>query len=173
MDRRYVEDSSVTLFVDNLPLTMNNVWLRQIFKNDGRLIDAFVSRKQRRNNQFWFGFVRLINKKDAEKAIKRNNGLEVKGCKLKVSWAKYSSNNSSASKVVPRHVNSGKNKETKMWKPTVRDARSYKEVVLKAPVVWLNRVEEYEEWLQNAVVCFCSQTIDIDVVKNQLLNLDL
>lgn len=54
-------NNNFTLFEDNLPLGMNNVWLKQIFKNDELIVDAYVSLKMRKNKNSRFGFV-LFNK---------------------------------------------------------------------------------------------------------------
>lgn len=67
-----------TLFIDDLPLSMNNLWLYQIFKNYGNVSDTFVPQKIRKNNQLKFGFVTFTKKDDALRAITRNDGLVIK-----------------------------------------------------------------------------------------------
>ena len=60
--RRKFEGVNSTLFVDNLPLSMCVDWLRQIFKFEGDLKDAYLLRRIRKNNKHRFGFVRFRNK---------------------------------------------------------------------------------------------------------------
>lgn len=78
-----------TIFIDNLPMSMTNVWLKQLFKNEGRILDVFVSRKQHKFEKELFRFVRFHKEHEANEAIKRNDELLVKGNKLKVQWSKY------------------------------------------------------------------------------------
>ena len=44
--------------MDNLPWNMNN-WLRNLFNNHGKVVDAFVLRKIRRGTKGHFAFVRF------------------------------------------------------------------------------------------------------------------
>lgn len=85
----YEWSNSISLSVDNLPLSMINSWLCQIFKNEGRLVDNFESNKLRPNTNYKFGFVRFVSEESARKAMKRNDGLKVRGLKMKVSFSKY------------------------------------------------------------------------------------
>lgn len=59
------------------------------FKHDGEIMDVYVSPKQRLNKKFSFGFVRFKKEADALNAIRRNNGLEIRGRRILVSMAKF------------------------------------------------------------------------------------
>lgn len=73
----------------------------------------------------------------------------------------------------PTQTKPGMKTQTRMWRPAMRDSRSYREVVLKAPMVRLKKIDQYDEWLNNAVVCKFKNVVDIDEVKNQLLSLNI
>lgn len=65
------------LFFDSLPKGMDNVWLRQIFRHYGNIVDVFVSKKQCKNNDAYFRFVRFALQSEASEALRCNNGLGV------------------------------------------------------------------------------------------------
>ena len=45
----------VSLFVDNLPTSMSRGWLWQLFNFEGKVVDAYVSHKKRKNKDTLFG----------------------------------------------------------------------------------------------------------------------
>lgn len=59
---RQSNGGTFTIFVDNLPTNMNNVGLKQLFKNDGDVLDVYTSSKVRKNKEGNFDFVRLLRK---------------------------------------------------------------------------------------------------------------
>lgn len=78
-----------SIYVDNLPLSVTNAWLWKLITNEGNMVDVFVSRKKRLNMNYLFGFVRFSREEEARYAIRRNNGLEVKGHRSMVTMSKY------------------------------------------------------------------------------------
>lgn len=78
--------------MDNLHQTISKEWLFQIFKHEGRMIDTFVSSKVRQTNKNKFGFVLFSMKEESLNAMKRNDGLEIRGLKMKVSLSKNARN---------------------------------------------------------------------------------
>lgn len=58
---------------------MTNTWLKQIFRNDGKIVDVYISNKARANKNFKFNFIRFAKREEAIRAMQRNNGLEVNG----------------------------------------------------------------------------------------------
>lgn len=116
-----------TLFIDNLPSNMSNLWLYQIFKNEGSVVDAFVSKKKRKNNNQSFGFVRFRYASDAENAIKHNNFLEINN--IQVTWSKYKHPKAIADKPKNMKRQTAPQQNQRIWKPALRDVRSYREVV--------------------------------------------
>ena len=130
--RIFHKRNGVTLFVDNLPNDMSPGWLVQLFKFDGRVMDAFVSRKRRRGRNNPFGFVRFSNEEEALKAVRNLHGTIVKGCKLEVTLAKYDRRGQTITTGRDNHVRSEPNRKPKVdkeYKAAMRDNRSYKEVV--------------------------------------------
>lgn len=109
---------SFSLFIDNLPPTMMSVWLWKLFKNEGRMIEAYVSRKARPNKRYLFRFVWYPKEKEAYEAINRDNGLIVEGFKMSVVFSKYQK---MKSQEVPKKVQTPKPKESKVWWPAQRD----------------------------------------------------
>ena len=69
----------VSLYVDNLPTTMSKGWLWQLFKCEGRVVDAYVSHKRRKHTTNLFGFVRFLKMEEAQRAIKRLHGVDIRG----------------------------------------------------------------------------------------------
>lgn len=59
-----------------LPSSMSNIWLKHIFKNDGEVIDAFVSKKMRKNKPFNFGFVRFARENESYRATREIMALK-------------------------------------------------------------------------------------------------
>ena len=78
-----------TVFVDNLPASMSKSWLWQLFSYEGKVVDIFLSQKKRKNSKQPFAFVRFVKRDEANLAIKNLHKTEIKGCKIKVSLAKF------------------------------------------------------------------------------------
>lgn len=87
-DSRGVKEVN-TLFIDNLRKSMTNIWLRQMFKNEGKVIDVFVPNKNCVGKQFKFRFVRFRRHEEVEKAIRIKNGMFVKGKRIIVQRARF------------------------------------------------------------------------------------
>lgn len=154
-----------TIFVDNLPKGMSKTWLRQIFKNDGNVVDAFVSMKDRRNAKGRFGFVKFQRKEEAEYAISHNNGLDVKGHKMIVQWSRYGRNHAPVEKRTEKQHS--RILHTKTWIPARRDNRSYKEVVEKGPTISLETVNENDAWLEEALICYPNMEMNVQEFKEK------
>ena len=126
--RRKSQGVNSTLFVDNLPLAMGIDWLRQIFKFEGDLKDAYLSRRHQKNNKHRFGFVRFISKEKAREVTRRMDGAVIRGFRMQVNLAKYERN-------VPRN-NGVKNQIRSQARRDIRpflsqrDDRSYKDVLI-------------------------------------------
>ncbi|MED6115335.1 hypothetical protein PIB30_089469 [Stylosanthes scabra] len=126
----------VTLFADNLPPNTTVDWLWRIFRLEGHVVDAFLSRKKRVGNPSLFGFVRFTNKAEAERAIQKRNGWVVWGHKIKLSIVRYEKNHSAATdrtmRMPPNHnkkedvqgIDSDRNDAR------VKEGRSFREAVI-------------------------------------------
>lgn len=81
-----------TLFIDNLPNNMSNLWLRQLFQNDGCVIGSFVPNKMRNGKTTKVEFVRFEKEDQEVRDTMRCQGLVKKSNKLDVKWAKFERN---------------------------------------------------------------------------------
>ena len=86
---RRIEETTFSVFVDNLPGSMTLDWLRQMFEFEGKISDIYMSRRRRRMSNAPFAFVRFYQKGEAERAIKNLHGLVIRGHKLRANEAKY------------------------------------------------------------------------------------
>lgn len=127
--------------------SMTNTWLKQIFKNEGDILGAYVLSKQRRNNETKFGFVRFRKECETASAISRNNGLWIKGQQISVTLTKYSNgkaiqyNNSSGSSRSGKLVRNEQRKECRL---VLRDARSYKEVTKLNHIINVSLIKNWK-----------------------------
>lgn len=127
---------------------MSNQWLWQIFKKEGKILDVYVSKKCRLNKSSLFGFVRLDNESDAISAIRKNNGLVVKGFKMTLSMSRYEKPKVQLQVIPQKQPQQGK---IKVWRPALRDTRSYREATLNCKEV--QGVIKQDEWLKMAFIC--------------------
>lgn len=77
--------STTTLFVANLPFTVDDAGLLEVFK-DLNVVKAYVARK-RNDRSKGFGFVEFANEQDQQAALAKTNDLDVEGRKLSVKVA--------------------------------------------------------------------------------------
>jgi len=77
------------LYVGNLPYSVNNEGLAELFAQFGEVVSAVVILDRQNNNRSkGFGFVEFADDSAAEKAMAEMNGTEVEGRELKVNEAK-------------------------------------------------------------------------------------
>ena len=76
------------LYVGNLPYSISNEELSEVFSDAGEVVSANVIMDRETNRSKGFGFVELSDADAAQKAIEELNGKEVGGRALKVSLAK-------------------------------------------------------------------------------------
>lgn len=86
-----MDDTKTNLIVNYLPQTMSDEEFRVLFAKYGDLRSARIIRKKSTGYSYGFGFVDYINPVDALKAIDALNGSEVNHKKIKVSFARPSS----------------------------------------------------------------------------------
>ena len=139
------EQSTVTLFVDNIPKGIDRGWVRRLFGRCGEVVDLFISAKTRRNNPDCFGFVRYKSVQDAQYAIEELNAHVVRGRKLRVSMAKYGKDGGAVDEGGSKGRSSENNNKAEFQKtehgrpsnvnfannrtPAFRDGRRYSDVV--------------------------------------------
>ncbi|ADC61266.1 RNA recognition motif domain-containing protein [Allochromatium vinosum] len=76
------------IYVGNLPYSMNDDELRNIFGQFGELASAEVIKDKFSGQSKGFGFVDMPNNSEADAAIKALNETEMKGRKLTVNEAR-------------------------------------------------------------------------------------
>ncbi|CAO2814079.1 unnamed protein product [Amaranthus hypochondriacus] len=119
----------ITLFIDGLSSSATNRDLRKLFGSFGTVVDAFISRKNRKNNKLAFGFVRYKHGAQAEDAILNLDGHPFFGLKIKVSLARFGKDGSPLPQA--QHEGSGKPKEYgPFFSPALRVNRRFSGVNL-------------------------------------------
>ncbi|KAH7847538.1 hypothetical protein Vadar_027312 [Vaccinium darrowii] len=89
-----------TIFVDNLPKSMDVGWLRQLFRPYGCVEDVYMPCKRSSSFNTKFGFIRFKRREEAMNAIEDLDGFMIRNFKIVVQFAKYSKNSSSMSQKV-------------------------------------------------------------------------
>lgn len=79
---------SKKLYVGNLPWSIRNESLQELFAEFGEIEDAFVMKEKGTGRSKGFGFVTFVNDEDADKALAAMNGKELEGRALNVDEAR-------------------------------------------------------------------------------------
>ena len=79
---------SKKVYVGNLPFTVAQEKLKELFGTFGEIEEATVISDKFSGRSKGFGFVTFVNDADADKAVAEMNGKEVEGRELKVNEAK-------------------------------------------------------------------------------------
>ena len=114
------------MYVDNLPRSMSKRWLWQLFHYEGRVVDAYISYKQRNHTSNLFGFVRFHDMKDARRAMNNHNGMVIHKCKILVQVATYSRKHSVDQRIQMGVIQS----TTPKFRQNTRVERTFKEVLM-------------------------------------------
>src|SRR5438105_2163479 len=81
-------DNKNKLYVGNLPWSMTNDSLRDMFTQFGEVTDAAVITDRMTGRSKGFGFVTFANEEDANKAIQEMQEKEIEGRKIIVNVAR-------------------------------------------------------------------------------------
>ena len=76
------------IYVGNLPYSVTDDELRDVFSDFGELVSAEVVKDKFSGQSKGFGFVDMPNNSEADQAIKALNGTDLKGRKLTVNEAR-------------------------------------------------------------------------------------
>jgi RNA recognition motif-containing protein len=79
---------SMKIYVGNLPFSVDDAALEEIFKQYGAVDSAKVITDRDTGRSRGFGFVEMEDDEEANKAIEATNGLEVEGRTLAVNKAR-------------------------------------------------------------------------------------
>ena len=90
--QRRKDDKRVNIYVGNLSFQMTEQDLRSEFEQFGKVDRAVIINDKMTGKSKGFGFVEMPNMAEAETAIKRLDGVSVKGRNLKVNEARAKDN---------------------------------------------------------------------------------
>ncbi|CAL5373898.1 unnamed protein product [Camellia sinensis] len=90
--RNMVSSEDFTVFVDNLPCSLDPKGLSNLFRKFGVVKDVFIPHKRRRITNTRFGFVRFSCEVAAKVAVQKAHGLWVDDKKLGVKFAEFERN---------------------------------------------------------------------------------
>lgn len=76
------------LYVGNLPWTLTNDTLKDLFTAMGEITEAVIITDRMSGRSKGFGFVTFANEADAEKAVAEMNGKDIEGRKIVVNVAR-------------------------------------------------------------------------------------
>ncbi|KAK9286667.1 hypothetical protein L1049_015068 [Liquidambar formosana] len=82
-------ENMISVLMDNLPLGMDQVYLKNIFSWYGKVWDSFIPNKKRKGSNSKFGFIRFESIEEARTAIFRLNGVAFRHLKLIVKLANF------------------------------------------------------------------------------------
>ncbi|KAL7206344.1 hypothetical protein ACSBR2_019119 [Camellia fascicularis] len=161
------EQGLITIFVDNIPESMDPKGLFNPFSRFGIVKEVFIPRKRRQATRSRFGFVRYDCDVAAELAIQKTDGLWCDNRALMVKKAEYQKSQSSDPMVRRRigPVEGGKRIQNRLQGQTMQfqgEKRSYAEVLVnggasEGEVVVIKAVEEGNGWgYESLVVSLCS-----------------
>lgn len=80
--------SDCRLYVGNLPYSIDDAGLRDLFSKFGEVVDVKVIIDFQSNRSKGFGFVTFADKSAGDKAVSEMDGTEIDGRKLKVNEAR-------------------------------------------------------------------------------------
>ncbi|KAH7847805.1 hypothetical protein Vadar_030444 [Vaccinium darrowii] len=80
----------VSVYVDNLPFEMDIVWLSQLFRGFGEVVDVYIPKKRSSRFNTKFGFVRFNSKEEALRAVQALHGIRIRDFNIQVNLARYS-----------------------------------------------------------------------------------
>ncbi|KAL7263526.1 hypothetical protein ACSBR1_001644 [Camellia fascicularis] len=167
-----------TLFVDNIPNSMDPKGLFYLFQKFGLVRDVFILQKKRKATNSRFGFVKFDCSLATKVAIQKANGLWVDDKKLAVKNAEFgmerkdlqSSHQNHARGSTSRGVVMAKGKEIMAQ---FRDQRNYAEVVdgkvhLNKPCTIVRVMEEGIGWLYESIIIRLHAIFSIQELKVEL-----
>ena len=105
------EASGSKLYVGNLPFSVGQEKLKELFSEFGEITEATVISDKFSGRSKGFGFVTFAKKADADKAIAKMNDKDIEGRPLKVSEAKPMDSSDRERRPPRRDFGSGGNRD--------------------------------------------------------------
>ena len=156
------------MFVDNLPFNLDRFGLKGIFQRAGIVCDSFIPAKLGRLRKR-FGFVRFWSETDVVESIRRFNGINVRGFRIKVCKARYGKGELGGNGNVVSKQDL-KLKTRKVWheKSAPADQLNQKKHKVVATVKGeLN--EAFLDWLNNSLICVSNEVWDLEDLTRTLV----
>jgi len=79
---RKEKKSKVSVYVNNLPATLDKFGLRGIFSEAGKVVDTYIPVGRRRGYRHRYGFVRYASNYAAERSLQLFNNKVIRGHKI-------------------------------------------------------------------------------------------
>jgi len=146
-----------TVFVDNIPQTLDRFGLKGIFRRVGSVCDSFIPFKQGKSRKR-YGFVRFCKEVDIRNSIRVLNNTMVRGTKISVCFAKYGKGSLGANvEQVSKQPGTMKVKQkgSKVWVQKVPQGNQVKLTHMESrkPTIVKGGVNpDFMEWLNRSVV---------------------
>ncbi|KAL7253570.1 hypothetical protein ACSBR1_007993 [Camellia fascicularis] len=148
-----------TIFVDDLPRSMNLKMLGEIFRKFGVVKDVYIPLKRRRVRNTRFALVRYDCEVAAEVAVQKANRIWVEDKQLVVKHADYGKKDMEVKTRYPPQTKGfphGGRSECSVWKPAA-GVRTYAEVIknshgMESGIVSVQAEEVRNGWLYDSVV---------------------
>jgi len=160
--------SGVSVYVNNIPVTLDIFGLKGIFNRAGRVLDSYIPKRRMRGARARYGFVRYANLSAARRSIQLLNNKSIRGCKLAVSMARLDKTISGYRK--PQEETSGRRAPYKSkagkkeWRPVNTQQGSQTMQSIKGQVN-----EDLVPWLSRSLVCIYQEPRDISTLASAII----
>ncbi|QHO21803.1 uncharacterized protein DS421_11g349820 [Arachis hypogaea] len=181
-DYQRLELDFFSIFVDNLPGDISKRELFNTFKWTGRIIDIYLSRKNKNSQIYLFAFVRYTTKGGALKVVAEMNGIVLRGKRMFVGEAKHrrgavmQNTKGTGVKVITRYDTGGGQPHIKNVRAAkVKEGRKLSDAPVKDPNSngWTKKLEvpiasENVVWLQRSIVGGTQSAIDFRWLQKKI-----
>ncbi len=82
------KEQKMKVYVGNLPFTVNDDKLKELFASFGEITEATIIKDKFSGRSKGFGFITFANEEEAKKAIEEMNKKEIEGREITVNEAK-------------------------------------------------------------------------------------
>jgi len=183
---RFNQRKEVTIFIRNLPHSLDCHGLRGIFQRAGRISDTYIPFRNSRPTKARFGFVRFWNPADASRSVLMFNNAVIRGHMIKVCKAKFEkpSRLRKLPAIEPTFFNPPREKWEKVPKlqekakgsnlqklpKTVKRVRFIHEDQTDSFAVLGEVNSEFEEWLKRSLICTSEVPRDLGALTSALIS---
>ena len=170
-----VRRKEFSVFVQNLPHSLDQFGLRGVFQRAGAITDTYIP-YQHGSKKDRYGFVRFYKIEDARRSIQRFHESRIRGRKIYVSMAKPKKQFQQGR----RHRKHSQNRDImarKVWRKVERKVKTSTEgnrsqeqanQKFKATIVG-QRNEDVEMWLERSLVCTTEEPRDLATLESAIM----